>query len=220
MNRFTVYKHTSPSGKVYIGITGRKPTKRFDNGKGYAHSPYFSAAIKKYGWPAFKTEILFSGLTQQEAENMEVKLIAEYKSNDRQYGYNCDAGGRGPHKISDETRAKMSERMKGDRNPSRIYGSPIKGKKHTDETKRKMSIAASARVGRVVSDATRLKLRQSQITKPVIDLDTGTIYPGIHEAAEKTGLSATKICAVCKGRRKKTGGKRWAYAQEVKEAEK
>lgn len=31
----TVYKHTSPSGKVYIGITGREPKLRWDNGNGY-----------------------------------------------------------------------------------------------------------------------------------------------------------------------------------------
>lgn len=32
---YTVYKHTSPSGKVYIGITKRKPEYRWNKGKGY-----------------------------------------------------------------------------------------------------------------------------------------------------------------------------------------
>lgn len=29
---YTVYKHTTPSGKVYIGITGQKPERRWQNG--------------------------------------------------------------------------------------------------------------------------------------------------------------------------------------------
>lgn len=32
---WSVYKHTSPSGKVYIGITSRDPTKRWANRWGY-----------------------------------------------------------------------------------------------------------------------------------------------------------------------------------------
>ena len=32
---YAVYKHTTPSGKVYIGITGRAVEKRWENGKVY-----------------------------------------------------------------------------------------------------------------------------------------------------------------------------------------
>ena len=32
MKSYTVYKHTSPSGKVYIGITCRKPEYRWNHG--------------------------------------------------------------------------------------------------------------------------------------------------------------------------------------------
>ena len=32
---YTVYKHISPSGKVYIGITKRKPEYRWNKGKSY-----------------------------------------------------------------------------------------------------------------------------------------------------------------------------------------
>lgn len=35
MNNYCVYKHTSPSGKVYIGITNQKPTRRWREGEGY-----------------------------------------------------------------------------------------------------------------------------------------------------------------------------------------
>ena len=56
MDNYTVYKHTSPNGKVYIGITC-KPTKaRWKNGKGYKNNDYFYNAILKYGWENFSHE--------------------------------------------------------------------------------------------------------------------------------------------------------------------
>lgn len=38
MNNYCVYKHTSPSGKVYVGITELKPKYRWNNGKGYTRT--------------------------------------------------------------------------------------------------------------------------------------------------------------------------------------
>lgn len=35
---YTVYKHTTPSGKVYIGITKQKPWQRWNNGNGYKNN--------------------------------------------------------------------------------------------------------------------------------------------------------------------------------------
>lgn len=49
MSGYTVYKHTCPNGKVYIGITKRNVEKRWLNGKGYERQPHFYNAILKYG---------------------------------------------------------------------------------------------------------------------------------------------------------------------------
>ena len=65
---YTVYKHTSPSGKVYIGITGIEPEKRWRKGWGYNHNTYFINAVKKYGWDNIKHEIIDTNLTKEEAE--------------------------------------------------------------------------------------------------------------------------------------------------------
>lgn len=38
---YSVYKHTCPNNKVYIGITSRKPEKRWKNGYGYIDTEIF-----------------------------------------------------------------------------------------------------------------------------------------------------------------------------------
>ena len=47
MRNWIVYKHTSPSGKVYIGITNQPANKRWKNGMGYISSPYFFRIYKE-----------------------------------------------------------------------------------------------------------------------------------------------------------------------------
>ena len=93
-NNYIVYKHTSPSNKVYIGITGFDPAYRWlNNGRGYKHQSIFFNAIIKYGWINFQHEILFENLTEEEALNKEEELIRYYKSYDRRYGYNVSLRG-------------------------------------------------------------------------------------------------------------------------------
>lgn len=66
MGTYTVYKHTSPNGKVYIGITKLSVERRWQEGKNYKTSNHFNNAIKKYGWDNIKHEILFTGLSRSE----------------------------------------------------------------------------------------------------------------------------------------------------------
>ena len=91
---FTVYMHTSPNGKRYIGITCQRPVRRWGgNGYGYIDNTYFWRAIQKYGWDNFQHEILFEGLTKEEAEQKEIELIAFYDSTNPSKGYNITTGG-------------------------------------------------------------------------------------------------------------------------------
>jgi hypothetical protein len=87
-----VYKHTSPSNKVYIGMTTVQPEERWNNGWGYKKQPFFNA-ILKYGWENFQHEILKDSLTLQEALDLERYYIALYNSTDRTKGYNIEIGG-------------------------------------------------------------------------------------------------------------------------------
>ena len=89
MGLYKIYKYTSPSGGVYIGQThndietrGRKNgyqylTKNKETGEYY--QPAIAQAIIKYGWDSFQKEILYSGLTSEEADKKEKELIQEYK---------------------------------------------------------------------------------------------------------------------------------------------
>lgn len=151
--RYTVYKHTSPSGKVYIGITSQRPEYRWQNGKGYKDSPAFKQAIDKYGWDNIEHEILKSGLTKEEAEAEEIRLIKEYKSTDKHYGYNIEHGGNCAGTHSEETRKKISKANKGRtfseesiqkmREAHKGQGvgekNPFYGRHHSEETKKKHS---------------------------------------------------------------------------------
>ena len=90
---YTVYRHTSPNGKQYVGITCKPVNDRWQNGKGYSYNKHFSAAIALYGWENFKHEIIAEGLSSDEACEMEKRLIAEGKLTDQEYGYNHSQGG-------------------------------------------------------------------------------------------------------------------------------
>ena len=67
MKRWILYRHTSPSGKVYIGITSKSVNKRWNGGRGYKTCIYFYNAILKYGWDNIKHEILFTDLEEKRA---------------------------------------------------------------------------------------------------------------------------------------------------------
>lgn len=137
---YSVYKHTFPNGKVYIGITLQKPEYRWNHGFGYLGlkkngeymQPAIANAIQKYGWENVTHEILFDGLTKEEAESKEIELISKYHSNEIQFGYNIANGGSSNGVHSEETKRKISESISGDKNP--FYG-----KHHSEKTKKRLS---------------------------------------------------------------------------------
>ena len=114
---FVVYCHTNKiNGKKYIGITCQDPEIRWGyDGNCYKQSqPYFARAIKKHGWENFTHEILFEGLTAQEANDIEIELIACYHTyigDPECCGYNLTRGGFGGVKYltEEERRAALNK---------------------------------------------------------------------------------------------------------------
>lgn len=132
---YCIYCHTNKiNGKKYIGQTCNKPEKRWMNGKGYIKNKHFYNAIQKYGWDSFAHEILFNGLTLAEANQLEEELIAKYDTMNPEKEYNLKAGGK-RSKVSKETRKRMSENHYDNKGVK----SPWYGKKHSEETKKKIS---------------------------------------------------------------------------------
>lgn len=151
---YTVYKHTAPNGKIYIGITQQDVKSRWQNGKGYHHNKHFKNAIKKIGWDNFTHEILSVGLSKKEACEKEIELIKKYNSNDPDYGYNQSSGGESGNfgrKHREETKRKMSEAQRGEKN----HGF---GKHLSEETKEKLR---KANKGKVMSEEAKQKISRA-----------------------------------------------------------
>lgn len=205
-----VYRHTSPSGKVYIGITCQSPVLRWMGGSGYRNNEYFTRAIKKYGWHSFTHEILYENLTKQDACEKEIELIAYHKSDDRNFGYNILVGGelsRVGRKHTPEARRKMSEARRNA--PNRF------GKKASEETREKMGKRSKERwqneeYRRRISEANLGE--KSPKAHAVVCVETGEVFPCIRYACDKYGVRSSSVSAVCRGKLKTTGGYHWQYA--------
>lgn len=107
---YSVYIHTAPNNKKYVGITSRPVHRRWDNGNGYRYQTLFYRAIIKYGWDNIDHTIVAQGLTKDEAIALEVQLIDLYSTTNPKFGYNQTAGGEGHSgtPLSEETRRKLS----------------------------------------------------------------------------------------------------------------
>lgn len=62
-----------------------------------------------------KHEILYTGLSEEEASKLEADLIKKYKSNNYEYGYNIANGGftKGIYTVSEDIRNKIRDKNKG-----------------------------------------------------------------------------------------------------------
>lgn len=109
MKRFVVYRHRNKiNGKIYIGITCRNPKERWGYcGNGYKYNQRFFNSIKHYGWDNFDHDILIHGLTIEQAEIWEQRLIKFYKCNEESFGYNQTSGG-SCTRLTEEVKKKIS----------------------------------------------------------------------------------------------------------------
>lgn len=95
MKDYRLYKYTNiVNNKVYIGITRLNERDRAGkNGTKYKVCPAFWAGIQEFGWDKFLMENIASGLSREQAEEMEREYIEKCQSNVPEYGYNIQSGG-------------------------------------------------------------------------------------------------------------------------------
>lgn len=216
MGKYLVYIHTCKvNNKKYVGLTGQSLKKRTgSDGSGYSRNRVFYAAILKYGWNNFETEIVSDKLEREEAAELEKKLIKELKTRDRRYGYNLDEGGFAPqnseetkkrkslakigHTVSEETREKLRQKNTGWKPTPEMIEKSARG--HRGKPRGE---AYWAKMHEIWKGRPRPEGGGAP-PKPVRCIETGIEYPSIAEAARNTNSSITKICAVCHGHRKST----------------
>ena len=218
---FTVYKHTTPSGKVYVGITSIEPGKRWRNGNGYSRNEHFHKAIKKYGWECITHEIVVSGLTREEASEEERRLILLYESHDPRKGYNLTFGGETGIRHTEQSRKKLSESHKGMRynigipfteerkQHLREHHADVRGEKNPNYGKKwtpeEIAIRQSHRVYKTGGD--------NPTAKPILQLDmNGKLvkrWGSIADASKEYSKTSIKDCL--RGKYKQHRGYIWRY---------
>ena len=223
---YLVYAHTRlDTGAVfYIGkgtdVRVRKNSNR---------NIYWKRIVAKDN--GFGSLILAKNLTEKEALNFEILMIK--KSKEAGIGIcNLTNGGDGVsgYKRSLESRKEQSQRMLGKTPPN-------KGKPASKEAIEKMRLAKlgkkqspqhienfrKARMGHIVSDATKAKLsaifkgriipeeQYAHRRKPVVCITTNEIFKSVSEASKKFDIPTTNISRCCSGVFKQTKGYVFEY---------
>ena len=127
-----IYMWTSPSGKSYIGQSvdlQRRKCAFFRFGVSYGGQK-IDCVRKKYNNKSDWEYKVLEYCDVNELDEREKYYIALYDTINN--GYNCESGGNENKIVSDESKQKMSEAMKGENNP-------MWGKHFTKEQKRKIS---------------------------------------------------------------------------------
>ena len=239
-----IYLRTNKiNGKKYVGQVTTKRFKARQNKWNNLNLPYAGNVInnarKKYGIESFGFEIL-KECKDEELNQWEMYYIKKLNTK-VPYGYNMTDGGGGKSgfTISDETKIKMSEKMKGKKlsvetrkklsETHKGKTTWMKGKHHSQESKQKIS---EAHRGKKLSDEHKRKMSEAQKgkkhskeaknkiseanSKPVLQInkDTNEIiteFPSVMEVERQLGFYQSNISMCCNGKRKTVGGFKWQY---------
>ena len=224
-----VYKHISPSGKIYVGITSKSnPNDRWNNGKNYVACKHFYNAIIKYGWDNFQHIIINSGLAEKVAKDLERKLIKDYKKLGISYNITTGGDGHSVDHLTESHKKKISIAHKG-KKLSKEHRSRIgrKGRIISQTTKHKMSVSNKGKkkpielVESLRKHNTGLKrtekhkeaIRKAH-SKAVLQIKPdGTIieFASAMEAERVTGVFHNSINKCCHLVIKSAGGYKWKF---------
>lgn len=145
---YIVYKITNlVNNKFYIGAHKQKFVDPYKCDNYWSSSDYVHDSIKKHGIENFKRETIEVCKSWKEALKREIYWIAELKSNICRYpdslGMNRNDGGWGGDEVSGNGKGKDH---------------PNYGRKHTEESKQKMS---ESQKGKIISEETKAKISKA-----------------------------------------------------------
>lgn len=213
-----IYKITNRiNGKVYIGQTTMSLKNRWKCHKSSKDACVFHKAIKKYGAENFTVEQIDVAADADELNLKEKYWIAHYNSMIPN-GYNSTDGGDN-FVLSDEIRKRMSEKRKGKPTGRRLIGcqNPFYGKKHSEETRRKLSEQAKTRTGakNPFYGHTLTETQKAAHCKKVVCVETGEVFESMVEACKKYSIDPSTMSKVLRKVEGKTcKGLHWEYADK------
>ena len=212
------------NGKQYVGQTvnfkdrecGWRTRKSYSGGA-------IDNARKKYGIENFKVEVLRECETQDELNEWEQYYIKELNTKVPN-GYNITDGGGGVSgfKHREEDKLKISNSLKGEKNP--FYG-----KHHSDETKKviskKISGNKNGMYGKHFTESAKRKLSESmkgrhiphpksrkKVYQYTLDDTLVKIWHSLKECKTELNLPSTSgISQCCHGSLKTYKGYKWSY---------
>lgn len=193
--------------KIYIGQSVNV-TKRLNRHKSELRrivhpNDHLQKAWNKYGEASFEFSLL-KKCDESELDYWEIYLIALYISFDRKKGYNQDYGGHKTKHRSLETRRKIGEANKGEKNY--WYGKHL-----SEETKRRLS---ESKMGHEVSEETKQKISKSRKGKRV-----GKDHPmyGKHHSLEVREKISQALQGDCHPTRGVTGENHYMFGRKLSE---
>ena len=210
MNNWTIYRHVSPSGKVYIGITSQDVKKRWRYGYGYKNCLILKEAIVKYGWDNIKHEVLFENLSELKAKSLEIDLIRHYKN--LGISYNITDGGDG-HLGCSWTPSEDTKKL---------WSKQRLGRALSENWKNKISKSLKGRIIPKETCEKGAKRAKEVCSIPVVQLTIeGELvkeWASIREASSTLGISSPRdIIRCCRGERKTRLGFSWKYKEDYNE---
>lgn len=211
MGNWSVYMHTCPDGKVYIGATSQKPRVRWNYGYGYRGS-YFYSAIRKYGWNNMLHEVVVSSLTEEQAYALEEELIQKHDATNPDKGYNLSTGrGSKGVSISDETRQRLVNSHLGKKTPHTPEWNHKIGEANKGKSKPHEGVPRSEECRKKIA-----KVHAKRVYQYDRDMNLIRVYDSVRSAANELNIKNQNICSCCLGKTKTAGGYIWKY-YETKE---
>lgn len=197
-----IYKITSPSGKVYIGqswdIEKRWGAYRslWCKGQRKLYNSFVKYGVENHEFEIINEfeESLCNQLILDYHEDLYMKI--EMRKGVELLNLRMGGGSRGKH--SEETKQKMSESQKGERN--NFYG-----KKHSEEYRQKMSNYGKERFEEYRQKLSKKVKQYSKNGEFIKEFNS------CREAAKETGTNYTSICSCANGRRKTAGEFIWKF---------
>ena len=238
MEKFIIYLRTNKiNGMQYVGQTSDFKQREYDWRS--LKSRYANEHIRndraKYGLDNWTVEVLAETENREDAWELEKRFIKDFNTKFPN-GYNLSDGGggsKGAH-LSEETKKKIGEAIKGEKNG--MFGkrhseevkqrisekkkgsqSPFKGKRHSEEAKQRISENHKGKhylFGKHHSEETKQKLfdaaPKKQVYQYTLDGTLVKVWTSIRECG-RNGFCRSSIFKCCNGKQKMHKGHIWSF---------